>query len=85
MDPHPIQPHRDEENGDLLEFPLQERHRQIISAFMAEHQRDSSPDSCGRRSWFPGSRGLQKLAGWLRNWRTQRKESSLPSSAPPQE
>ena len=35
------------EDGLLLEFPLQERHHQIISAFMAEQQRDRSRDGCG--------------------------------------
>ncbi|MDE0648530.1 MAG: hypothetical protein OXI08_10955 [Cyanobacteria bacterium MAG IRC4_bin_6] len=57
--------------GGLLEFPLQERHHQIISAFMAEHRRDSSSDGLGN-SRLANLRGLQRLAGGLRNWWAQR-------------
>ena len=60
------------EDGGLLEFPLQDRHHRIISAFMAEHRRDSSPDGPGRSGPLPGP-PLQELAARLRSWWAQRK------------
>ncbi|WP_025782603.1 hypothetical protein [Candidatus Synechococcus spongiarum] len=57
--------------GEPLEFPLQERHHQIISAFMAEHRRDSSSDNCSN-SRLPYPQGLRRLAAGLRRWWAQR-------------
>ena len=65
-------------DGGLLEFPLQERHHQIIAAFMAERQREASRSS----SRLPGARALRRLVGRLRSWWAQPKASP---SAPPQE
>lgn len=56
------------EDGGLLEIPLQEGHHRVISAFMAEHQRDASPHGIKMRSWFPGFHDLRKLAGRLKRW-----------------
>ena len=65
-----------EDDGVLLEFPLQERHHRIISTFMAEmaqHHRDPSRDSPGTSAnRLPTSGVLQELAAWLRTWWTQR-------------
>ncbi|MCY4174063.1 MAG: hypothetical protein OXF25_08390 [Cyanobacteria bacterium MAG CAR3_bin_5] len=58
-----------------LEFPLQERHHRIISAFMAEHCRESSSGNHGN-SPLPGLRGIRSLAAGLRrrwaHWWLQR-------------
>ena len=54
-----------------LEFPLQERHHRIISAFMAEHRWDSSSGNHSN-SRFPDPRNLRRLAGGLRRWWAQR-------------
>ena len=57
------------EDGLLLEFPLQERHHQIISTFMAEQQRNPSRNGSGTSpKWLPVPGALQNLAVRLKTW-----------------